>query len=294
MDVRQLRYFVEVVQAKSFTRAAEQIHVAQPALGFQVRKLEEELGVELLVRHSRGVELTESGEILLKHANSILRQIDRAKQEVQDVSGPPRGTVSVGITPTASALLATRLVQACRRDYPGITLNLVEGLSEEVMNWLSANRIEMGFTYNPSVARAVETEPLMAEDLYLISQPGGPASGKSVTLAALSKDPLILPSRARGTRELIERAAEEQGVDLEVAFEIDSVATTRELVESGLANTILPIGAVMEAVRNKRLEAARIVRPKISRTLHLGFAVNYIESNASRAVHKLIGALASP
>lgn len=293
MDVRQLRYFVEVVEAKSFTKAAEQIHVAQPALGFQVRKLEDELGVELLVRHSRGVELTEPGQILLKHANSILRQIERAKQEVQDVSGPPRGTVSVGITPTASALLATRLVQACRSAYPGITLNLVEGLSEEVMNWLSANRIEMGFTYNPLVARAVDTRPLMNEDLYLVSRPGGPGDAKTVTFAALSKHPLILPSRARGTRELIERVAEEQDLELEVTFEIDSVATTRELVESGLANTILPIGAVQDAVNSGRLAAARIGRPKLSRTLHLGFAVNYIESNASRAVQQMIEDLAA-
>ena len=82
MDVRQLRYFVEVVEAKSFTRAAERVHVAQPALGFQVRKLEDELGVSLLHRHSRGVDPTEAGTALLRHAHAVLRQIELARQEL--------------------------------------------------------------------------------------------------------------------------------------------------------------------------------------------------------------------
>jgi len=105
MDVRQLRYFVEVVEAKSFTRAAERVHVAQPALGFQVRKLEDELGVTLLHRHSRGVDPTEAGRALLRHAHAVLRQIELARQELMDLSGPPRGAIALGITPTASALL---------------------------------------------------------------------------------------------------------------------------------------------------------------------------------------------
>ena len=96
MDVRQLRYFVEVVQAKSFTKAAERVRVAQPALGFQVRKLEEELGSKLLVRHSRGVRTTEAGDALLKHAQAILRQIELAKQEMIDLAGPPRGPLVLG------------------------------------------------------------------------------------------------------------------------------------------------------------------------------------------------------
>lgn len=288
MDVRQLRYFVEVVTAKSFTRAAEMIHVAQPALGFQVRKLEEELGVRLLVRHSRGVHPTEAGEVLLRHAHSILRQVEHAKQEVKDLSGPPRGTVSVGITPTASALLATMLVQRCSRAYPGVSLNLVEGLSEEVMSWLIANRVDMGFTYNPDAARSVRSEPLMTEELYLVSKRGGEGDATTIGFSSLSKFPLIMPSRTRGTRELIERAAAEHGIELKIAFEIDSVGTTRELVESGLGHSVLPIGAVREDVRSGRLVAALIVRPRLSRTLYLGFAIDYIESSASRSVQQLV------
>ena len=168
MDVRQLRYFMEVVEAKSFTKAAERVHVAQPALGFQVRKLEDELGSPLLVRHSRGVEPTEAGLALLKHAHVILRQVELARQEVVDLAGPPRGSLSLGITPTASALMATRIVQDCTTAYPGIALTLVEGLSEDVMKWLDEGRIDLGFTYNPQVVKGIETHPLLIEDLFLV------------------------------------------------------------------------------------------------------------------------------
>ena len=118
MDVRQLRYFVEVVQAKSFTKAAERVRVAQPALGFQVRKLEEELGSKLLVRHSRGVRTTEAGDALLKHAHAILRQIELAKQEVIDLAGPPRGPLALGVTPTASASPRDAYRSAVQRRFP--------------------------------------------------------------------------------------------------------------------------------------------------------------------------------
>jgi len=126
MDVRQLRYFTEIVEAKSFTRAADRVRVAQPALGLQIRKLEEELGVSLLHRHSRGVEPTEAGIVLLGHANAILKQIEQAQRDVTDLSGPPRGAVVLGITPTASALLATRLIRTCQALYPGVSLNLFD------------------------------------------------------------------------------------------------------------------------------------------------------------------------
>ena len=196
MDVRQLRYFVEVVQAKSFTKAAERVRVAQPALGFQVRKLEDELGSALLVRHSRGVKTTEAGDALLKHAHAILRQIELAKQEVIDLAGPPRGPLALGVTPTASALLATRIVQQCGETFPGIALNLVEGLSEDVMKWLDEGRIDLGFTYNPTAVKGIESKPLLIEDLFYISPTEDEIGAEKMALAKLRNRPLILPSPA--------------------------------------------------------------------------------------------------
>lgn len=288
MDVRQLRYFSEIVEAKSFTRAADRVRVAQPALGLQIRKLEEELGVDLLHRHSRGVEPTEAGNMLLGHANAILKQIEQARREVTDLSGPPRGNVVLGITPTASALLATRLIRSCRELYPGISLNIFEGMSEEVMRRLSDNSLDMGFSYNPGAAKGIATEPLLTEELFLVGADDREDPGDKVSFGELSKRPLILPSRGFGLREWVENTARDQEMKLNITFEIDSVATQRELVESGLGFTILPYAAVRQAVEAKRLFAAQIVRPHISRTLTIAFAASHSENKATRAVREVI------
>jgi LysR family nitrogen assimilation transcriptional regulator len=292
MDIRQLRYFVEVVEAKSFTKAADRVRVAQPALGFQVKKLEEELGMALLVRHSRGVEPTEAGRVLVRHAQSIMRQVEQARQELIDLAGPPRGRVVLAITPTTSALLATRLVTECRRECPEITLNLVEALSEQIMRWLADNRVDLGFTYNPDAVRGIRTEPLLVEDLYFIG-PGAEAGRfpEAVSFAAIARQPLILPTKPHGTRLKVEEAADQTGAALQVSFEIDSVTTIRELVESGAGYTVLPYAAVQDSIRSGALFARRIVRPRVSRTLHLGYCVSFLDSSASRAVRDLIARL---
>lgn len=287
MDVRQLRYFVEVVEAKSFTKAAQRVHIAQPALGLQVRKLEDELGVQLLLRHSRGVEPTEAGHAMLRHAYSVLRQIEQAKQEIIDVSGPPRGAISLGITPTSSALLAAGMVLQCHTEYHEVSLNLIEGLSEQVMAWLSENRIDMGFTYNPSAVPGIKSTPLLVEDLFLVAADGA-GLGKTTALSALADETLILPSRHYGNRDLVDQAAAENDVELEVAFEIDAVATTLELVTAGLGVTVLPFGAVRAGVKAGTLEVSRIVKPEIARTLHLGYSPGYVDSGAGRAVAQVI------
>lgn len=288
MDVRQLRYFTEIVEAKSFTRAADRVRIAQPALGLQIRKLEDELGVELLHRHSRGVEPTEAGLVLLRHANAILKQVEQAGQEVRDLSGPPRGEIVLGITPTASALLVTPLIRACRDAYPDISLHLFEGLSEEIMRRLDDNSLDMGFTYNPGAVSGISTEPLMGEDLYLVGAAGSDDPGETVSFATVCKRSMILPSHGFGLRDWVEDTAREKDLTIEVSFEIDSVATTRDLVEDGLGYTILPYAAVQQAVQANRLFASQIVRPRVPRTLHFAYAASHLENNASRAVRQVI------
>jgi LysR family nitrogen assimilation transcriptional regulator len=291
MDIRQLRYFSEIVEAKSFTKAADRVRIAQPALGLQIKKLEDELGVSLLRRHSRGVEPTEAGAVLLKHANAILKQVEQAKREVTDLLGSPRGEIVIGITPTASAILATRLVRACRDAYPDVSLNIVEGLSEEIMRRLGENSLDMGFTYNPTAVTGIATEPLLTEDLYLVGPVSEGKLGETVSFAEAAKKSLILPSRGYGLRDWVENIAREKGVEIDVAFEIDSVSTMRELVEGGLGWSMLPLATVQRSVAAGIVAAAQIVKPRVSRTLHLAYAASFSENNAARAVRDAIDAV---
>ena len=286
MDIRQLRYFSAIAEAGSFTKAAERVRIAQPALGLQIKKLEEELGTDLLVRHSRGVQVTEAGALLLRHASSILQQVEDARLEVMDLSGTPRGKVVVGVTPTVSALLITPLVEISRETYPDIILNIVEGLSEEVMRKLDDKTLDIGFTYNPNAVFGIATEPLLIEDLYLVRCRGDYPG--FVDFGDVCNERLVLPSKGFGLREQIETGARERGLSIDVAFEVNSVAAMRELVEDGVCSTVLPYGALKKSVAAGRLSISRIARPRMSRTLYLATAFGHAETNASRAVRRVI------
>lgn len=292
MTIRQLRYFLRIIELKSFSKAAAYLHVAQPALGLQIRKLEEELGVKLLNRHSRGITPTEAGLLLREHANIILRQIERAKLSLTDLSGPPRGKIAVGVTPTLNLILAAQLVERCIRDYPSVSLSIVGGMSEDLMKWVESDRLDLAFSYNPSAVQGLVCEPLLIEDLCLISATS--ARGGNATTASLEEAaglPLILPSMASGLRSLVEEAANDRGLKINTLLEIDSVTATKELVTKGIGHGILPFGAVKREVEDGRVVARRFTDPPLSREMYLVYSAKRPASNATAAIREIMHAV---
>ena len=293
MTIRQLRYFLRIIELKSFSKAAAFLHVAQPALGLQIRKLEEELDVKLLNRHSRGITPTEAGLLLREHANIILRQIERAKLSLTDLSGPPRGKIAVGVTPTLNLILATQLVERCIRDYPSVSLSIVGGMSEDLMKWVESDRLDLAFSYNPSAVQGLVCEPLLIEDLCLISRgDGSPQTHGNDTLTASLEEaaalPLILPSMASGMRMLVEEAANDRGLKINILLEIDSVTATKELVIKGTGHGILPFGAVKREVGDGRIIARRFTDPTLSREMYLVYSAKRPASNATTAIREMM------
>lgn len=289
MTIKQLQYFLRIAELKSFSKAAVYLHVAQPALGLQVRKLEEELGVKLLNRHSRGVTPTEAGLLLRDHALVILRQVERAKLSVTDLSGPPRGKIAVGVTPTLNLVLATQLVERCRRDCPEVSLSIVDAMSEDLMEWVENDRLDLAFSYNPSAVPGLICEPLLTEDLCLIG-PGTDKANKPKTarIDELAHLPLILTSATSGLRALVEDAARARNIDLNLSLEIDSVIATKEMVAKNFGYTILPLGAVRREVEDGRLTARRFARPALSRKMYLAYSASHPSSNAATAVREVM------
>ena len=165
MDIRQLRYFVTVAEAKSFTKAATSLQVAQPALGVQVRKLEEMLGVKLLVRHSRGVETTEAGAVLATRATTLLQEFDQICQEVADLGGEPSGRVLLGMTKTVMHLAAARLTKSCQEKYPAIDLVPAENASEQVVQGVADHHLDLGLAFSPGDDSRLVSHPLAIEAL---------------------------------------------------------------------------------------------------------------------------------
>jgi LysR family nitrogen assimilation transcriptional regulator len=289
MTLRQLHYFLRILELKSFSKAAANLHVAQPALGLQIRKLEDELGVPLLNRHSRGVTPTEAGLILREHAQTVLRQVERAKLALVDFAGPPRGKVAVGVTPTVNMMLAASLVSHCRDEFPKVSLSLVEGMSETLMEWVENDRLDMAFSYNADVAHGLVCEPLLAEDLLLIaSSKDEKKLKKTLPFAEVAKLPLVLPTTRHGLRQIVDEAADKRGIDLNLVMEIDSVHASKELVERGLGYTVLPMGAVFHEIEEGRLIARAISQPQLARKMYLAYSAKRPSSKGALAVRQIM------
>ncbi len=153
MDLKQLEYFVNVVDLGGFSRAGRLLGIAQPAISRQIRSLEVELRQNLLLRNGRGAAPTEAGKRLLEHARGILQQVDRARREVDETKDAPVGHVVVGLPPTVARHLTLPVVREFRQRYPGGSLSIVEGLSATIHEWLLVGRVDVGVVYNPSRRR---------------------------------------------------------------------------------------------------------------------------------------------
>jgi LysR family transcriptional regulator, nitrogen assimilation regulatory protein len=270
MDFRQLKYFAMVAEAKSFTRAAELLRLAQPALSNQMQKLEEDLQEQLLIRHSRGIELTDAGRRLLGHARTILHQLDLAREDVRGARDEPEGLVRVGMSRSVAEMLAVELIREAGRRAPAISIRIVEHFSETVHALLLERELDLALTYNPENSVRVAADLILLQRLSLISPASAsfPASDQ-ITFSEVMRLPLILGSPVHVVRKLVASTAADIGATPNVVHEIDSLQTVLNMVEGGLGHTVLPPGIVARAVQSGTIEARTIVSPELVRRLHL-------------------------
>jgi len=268
MNLRQLKYFVGVVEAGNMTRAAEQLHVAQPALGMQIRLMEEDLGVALLVRHSRGVEPTKPGSILYTRARAILKLVDEARSEVSACDQDSIEMIRVGMSPSLMLMLGSDLAVNVRDRVPQVLLSLSEEMSHVLAGALSRDEIDIALAYDVADEPQLSRTALLLEDLVYVALPG-PHLGKSIAFAETLEERLILPEQRDTNRRLITRIARELALDLKVTHEVRSVAAQKNLVRRGAGATILPYSLVHDEVRNGELDARPIIAPTLTRTLFL-------------------------
>ena len=273
MTLKQLEYFVHVALLGSFTRAADHLRIAQPALSRQVRQLEVELRQNLLTRNGRGVALTDAGRRLLEHGRGILHQVARAREDLEEMRGAPVGHVTLGVPPTVGRLITASLVDEFRKRFPKATLGIVEGLSVNVTEWLVSGRIDIGLVYNPTPMPSIETKPLVSEPLYLIgparSRPAGRSIGRPVSLKEVATHSLIVPSRPHAVRMFVERAFADIGERIQVALEIDGIPSILDLVAGGHGFAVLSFNAIRNDPLRERLLARPIIKPRLITTLSI-------------------------
>jgi DNA-binding transcriptional LysR family regulator len=196
MELRRLRYFVAVAEELSFNRAAQRLHISQPPLSNQIKRLEEELGVRLFDRSSRGVQMTEAGELLLEEARRIFVQVDQTVRTVQHVGHGEVGHLTLGFVPSASNELLPPILRTFRDRYPEVDLFLREMRPDRVVHQLHNKQIDVGFLFLPLEDASLNIECVSREPLVLALPEGHPlASEPRVGLQAVAEEPFVLPAR---------------------------------------------------------------------------------------------------
>ncbi len=277
MEITQLRTIIHVAELGSLSKAAERLHIAQPALSRQVRLLEEELGSRLFDRHGRGMVVTEAGQAVLRHAQRIMGELEEIRAAVAGEDAPLRGHVSIGMPPTVADILTEPLVSAFRKRHPEATIRIVSAYSGYLLDWLHRSDVDVAILYERQPARTLRSSPLLEEMLHLIAPAGGAVMGaelsdtRPIFFDQLVDLPLLLPSRGHGLRNIVEDCARHRNIELKVTVEADSYASLKSLVAQGHGFTILPLAPIHEEIRVGRLVTAPIVEPVPIRRLMLSY-----------------------
>ena len=270
MELRQLSYFERVAEQGSFTRAAQSLHLVQPALSQQVAALEREMGLPLFHRGARGVRLTEAGERLLPYARRVLGEIERAQQAVGELRELRTGKVALGLTPSATLSLLPEILEKYRGRYPAVEVQIVEEMTDELVEQLLDGRLDLALVSFPIEDKRLETQPLFKERLALVVPPSHRlASLEQVNLAELAGEPWILPYRRHGMRALVEGACQQAGFGLQVSIELSGLGPIKQLVQRGVGISILPPAIVENEVKLGLLATVDIAHPHLVRTMGL-------------------------
>ena len=274
MELRQLKYFVRVVEVGSISRAALDLNLVQSALSQQITRLEGELSTRLLQRTPQGVTPTEAGVAFFREAQLTLRHAEQAMRAAQQAR--LSGSVSVGLAPTTAAVLGLPLMRAMRERYPDVRLHMVESLSGHLSAMLNARQLDLAVLFDlpmvgsqsVQVARRWSVLPLIEEDIFLISarsQKVNEAS-KSLRMSQLCEEPLILPTGPHGLRSGLNAAFSRAKIDPRVIMEMDSLAMLMDAVCAGLGSTLQPWSAVARIPgATEQLYMARITDHQVRR-----------------------------
>lgn len=260
LKLRHLQYFVTVVDAGSFSRAATTIHIAQPALSRQVLELEDMLGVALLHRTARGVRPTSAGEVLYREAANILRQMERLPDLVHSAGGDIEGTVGIGMSSTLASFLAGPLMERCRAEFPKIRLRLVTADSAVLKTRLDAGQLDLAVVFEDQPSPGYARQPLFRQQLYLVHRE--PLGDGPIPLDRFSELPLILPAPPNVTRLLLDRVLAEAGIDPNMVGEADVLSSMLSAVQAGMGDIVLPKGDLSDVAGHGSL-LARPIEPAI-------------------------------
>ena len=282
MELQQLRYFVAVADSGKFTAAARDLHVAQPSISKQLRKLEDELGAALLERRRTGVVLTDAGAILLPWARRMLADLDGARSEVAGLATLERGRLSVGATPSLSTVLLPQVLAAFHAEHPGITLSVVEAGSRDLVDRLAAGELDLALVILPVPREELfETTAFIREELVLAVAKRHPlARRKTVKVSDLRGVPLVMFRDGYDLRSATITACEQAGFHPTFAVEGAEMDGVLRMAAAGVGVAVVPR---MVVERGGPLVAVRLSQPTLSRSVGVAFRRDRHHSRAADA-----------
>jgi DNA-binding transcriptional LysR family regulator len=272
MNLQQLQYVLATFEHGSFSAAAESLHLAQPSLSEQVRRLEAELGVKLFQRVGRGLVPTEAGRALRPHAEAALEAVESARASVGAVRDLRGGTAAFGTFGTARSYLGTDLVEDFRRSHPAVRVRIVGQNSSETVEAIQSGALEAGLVVLPIDDRGLVVQPAMRDEiLYVSAEPEHLA--RAMTIKRLAAAPLILSEASWGsedpTRRQLRELAQRAGVTIEPQIDVEDMEVALELAARGLGDTIAPRGML------RRLASSRLGWVPFSEPLYETFAFTW-------------------
>lgn len=293
MELRQLRYFVAIVESGSLSRAASMVHIVQPALSQQMGQLEQELGVQLLQRSVRGVTPTPAGQAFYRHAQQMLKMAEQTQDVVRHSVGEVGGAVKLGLPSSLALVLVGPLIAMLEQRYPGISLEVYESPSSYLPAHLINQQVDLSILVNELTVPGIHAEPLIDEHLYF-AQPrhANVLKTKVFDLLTIARVPLMLTTHATTLRHLVDRAFAEVGVVPIVKAQASSIQTLLLMVAKGGAGTIVPRSALALHADGDLL-CANQIEPEMIRRATLAYSRLGYLSPAAACVRDLLREVAN-
>ena len=295
MELRQLEYLIGVADDRNFTRAAARMHVAQPGVSAQIRRLERELGHELLDRSGRDVRPTEVGAAVIEHARAALASIASARAVADEFAGLLRGRVAVGMLSGCNSADVPRLLADFHHRHPAVDISLTESASSDLLAGLHARTIDLAIVaVGPHDPEGIATQTIVDEAVVAVVHSDDPlATRSSITLARLCEHDLISLPRGTGIRALLDNACAALGLMPRIVFEASDLQMQADLASRGLGIALVPTSTA--GANEKTLHALTITRPSLRGRVALAWLANGQPTAAGRALIRTArAALAAP
>jgi DNA-binding transcriptional LysR family regulator len=272
MDLRQLRYLVALAEERNFTRAAASLHIAQPAMSQQIRRLEDELGLAVVERTTRRVKLTDAGELLVVRARRILVELEAAETELEALRGMYTGHVTIGAMHTMGPVDLSLALALFRERHPDVQFTVREQSSEETAEMLRVDELDLGFL---SVTERVESHglglhQLLSEELVVLLPPSHRlGKRREIRMVELGDEAFISFRTGARLRELLESAGREAGFEPRITVESNESQRVRRLVSRGLGVAILPRSDAEGP--GSEVEVVTLIEPRLERDITLAW-----------------------